>query len=433
MDVRQLRFCLMVPVFVMECRHGEGVTEIVNMVLRGCRRATTNMGLTSQTLPRTFSDGGLRLSPQFSKAMCIKPSHSNICNADPNSPKLCISRQDTPIRAIQSKPFSPKSAGGPDAESALLVRHIEHLHLLDRILACDPRLRLAALHLIDELFEHVSVRHPGGLARQIGELAARVLVRIGLSRLCFRPRLDHLAVIADDEVILDVDPVPDEWEEKAVHGQLALQHLLVALGKGAIWHNDFFVGDDHGRRAPDGAAAQRALGNADAAVGEAELGLEVGVAVLVRLVRECVRVAAQALHRLGAEEQSQHGKAVRTHGHHSAAGEVVVEVDIGFARTPPREHRLGVDVLHVGGIDQGLEELPRGEEPGVKGFEDDRGVGLRQFRKVEEHLGLSRIGHARLLEQDMLAGADGADGPLVMERVGERDVDGVNVWVIEHF
>ncbi len=199
-------------------------------------------------------------------------------------------------------PFLPKLASGPDAESALLVGHIDHLHLRNRVLTGDPRLRLTALGLVDELLEHVSVRHPEGLARQAGELATSLLEGVGLVRLLLLPSLDHLAIGADDVLVLDVDAVPNEAEEDAVQRQLARHRLLLLRGKGSVKHDDFLVGHGYRRRVPDGAAAQRTLSHADAAVGEAEFSFEVDVAVFVRLFREGVRLAAYALDRLGVEE-----------------------------------------------------------------------------------------------------------------------------------
>ena len=53
----------------------------------------------------------------------------------------------------------------------------------------------------------------------------------------------------------------------------------------------------------------------------------------------------------------------------------------------------------------------------MRGFEQDRGVGRGELWKAEQGRGLGGVGHGRLFEQDVFAGADGFDGPLEVQRV----------------
>ena len=53
----------------------------------------------------------------------------------------------------------------------------------------------------------------------------------------------------------------------------------------------------------------------------------------------------------------------------------------------------------------------------MRGFEQDRGVGRGELRKAEQGRGLGGVGHRRLFEQHVFAGADGFDGPLEVQPV----------------
>jgi hypothetical protein len=67
------------------------------------------------------------------------------------------------------------------------------------------------------------------------------------------------------------------------------------------------------------------------------------------------------------------------------------------------------------------------------GLQENRGVGLRQCWQVEEDLGFFRVGHRRFFEKDMPAGAEGANGPLEMQAVGQWHQNSVDVGVVEDF
>ena len=67
----------------------------------------------------------------------------------------------------------------------------------------------------------------------------------------------------------------------------------------------------------------------------------------------------------------------------------------------------------------------------VESLHQDWGVGLREFRQVEQDVSFSCIGDRGLLKQDLLASADCTDGPLEMQTVGQLDQDGIDVGIVE--
>ncbi len=68
-------------------------------------------------------------------------------------------------------------------------------------------------------------------------------------------------------------------------------------------------------------------------------------------------------------------------------------------------------VQDISGGDQGSEEVHGGVEAVMKCFEEDGSVRQRELGKVKEDLCFGGVGDGWFLEQDVLAGADGADGP----------------------
>ena len=90
-----------------------------------------------------------------------------------------------------------------------------------------------------------------------------------------------------------------------------------------------------------------------------------------------------------------------------------------------------MDVHNIRAVDEREELVHRGVEAAVEGFQYDRSVGLGQLRQFEEEFSLGLIVDRRLLEQDMLASADGADGPFIMEAVRQGNENGVDVGVVK--
>ena len=281
-------------------------------------------------------------------------------------------------------------------------------------------LRLAAFDPIHKLLQLVPVRHPVDFTGQVRKFPASLLEGVSLVRFVLHPFLNNLAglLAAYLEDVLDINPMPENPVDQTVQRQLARPELCLGGGERVVGNCDFLVCNRHGRKSEYGLTPERTLGFADSAVREAELGIEFVVTLVVNSIGEGLCIAAHTLHWIDAEDQAQCGEIVRTHGHHGAAGEVVIEVDVVLRGCPPRYHGSRRNVDHVGGVDQGPEERPGGVESIVKGFQKDRRVGLGQFGQPEEDFGLGGVGHAWLLEKDMLAGADGADGPLVVQTVG---------------
>lgn len=273
-------------------------------------------------------------------------------------------------------------------------------------------LRLAAFDPVDKLLQLVPIRHPVRLARQIGELASGLLPGVGLAGRRLGPGLDDAAVLGADLVhLFDVDTVPEDAVDKPLKRELAPLELLLAGREVDVREGHLLRSDGDPRGLDDGLAHEGAGGDAGAAAGEPERGLELVVALVVDAVGVRLDVAAEALLGALAKEQAQGGEVVRAHGHDGAPRQRVVEVNLVLAAGPPGDHGAGLDVLNLGGLDEGAEEGPRGVEAAVKGLEEDRRVGRVQLGQVEEDFGLGGVGHGGLLEEDVLAGADGADGP----------------------
>ena len=268
------------------------------------------------------------------------------------------------------------------AKATLFIGHIDHLHLRDGVLATNPVLSLAALDLVHELLQLMPVRHPKRLTGEVGELAAGFLEGVSLALVGGLPAADDLAgrVVADVVLVVDIDAVPEDAVHEAVESQLALPHLCLRRRERRVGDGGLLLGDGEVGRGPVGGALQRGGRLADRPVGEAELGVEVVVALVVDAVGVGVHVTAETLLGLGVQRHPQRGHVVRAHCHNAAAGERVVEVDVVLAGAPPGNHGVGVDVLHLVVVDEGAEQGPRREEPAVEGLEQDGAVGLRQLR-----------------------------------------------------
>ena len=130
--------------------------------------------------------------------------------------------------------------------------------------------------------------------------------------------------------------MPKNPVNQTVQRQLARLNLFLGGGERFVKNYDFLVRNRHGRRLEYSVTLQRTLGITNSAVREAELGLEVVVTVLVHPIGVRLHITAQTLLWLGVEDQTQRGEVVRTHSHHGAASEGVVEVDVVLAGYPPR-------------------------------------------------------------------------------------------------
>lgn len=339
--------------------------------------------------------------------------------------------QETP----QSK-CSPSSerTRRPRPQSALLICHVDHLHLGNRIFPLDPVLRLAALDFVDKLLQLVSVRHPVGLARQIGKFTTSFFPGVSLAGRCLFPFSYNCVLLGADLVnFLNINTVPKDTVDEALKSQLALLVLCLA-GWESIVGDDSFLGiNSDPRGLDDGFAHERARGDTDATIGEAKCGLELVVALVVNAVSKSLGITANAFLGTFAKEQTQGRKVVGTHGHNSAARQIVVEVNLVLVASPPRNHGSRLNTLDLGGFDERAKESPRRIEAVVESLEQHRSIWLVQLGQVEENLGLGRVGRAGLLKKDMLASANGTDSPLKVKTVGQGDEDGINVGIIEDF
>ena len=77
---------------------------------------------------------------------------------------------------------------------------------------------------------------------------------------------------------------------------------------------------------------------------------------------------------------------------------------------------------------EGVEDLgPGGVVDGAHGLERDDVV---ELRRGIEGLRLEAVGAGRLLDEDVLVAADAGEGLVKVERVGARDVDGIDVFAV---
>ncbi|KAH0281764.1 NAD(P)-binding protein, partial [Aureobasidium melanogenum] len=157
--------------------------------------------------------------------------------------------------------------------------------------------------------------HPPN-AGKISELAARFLERVSLARTVLFPLLDDFACLftANLEFGLDVDAVPENAMDHAVQRQYLRLELFLVVGDTA-----------------------RLTGTA---IGESELGLKLVVAFVVDSIRVSPNVTTDTFNGVGVKQQPKSCIVVSAHGHHSAAGDVVVEMDIVLGRSPPRDHGI---------------------------------------------------------------------------------------------
>lgn len=174
--------------------------------------------------------------------------------------------------------------------------------------------------------------------------------------------------------------MPEGAVNEIAEGELARADFLLGGGERVVGDDDFLGRDGQGRRLEESFSLQRAVGLADPTAGEAELGFGVVVTLVVYALGVCLYVAAQTLFWLGVEDQPQGGEIVRSHGHHVTTGQVVVEVDVVHACSPPWYFGDGRDMFHVGRVEQGAEEGECGEKAVVESFKEDWGVWLGQFR-----------------------------------------------------
>ena len=130
----------------------------------------------------------------------------------------------------------------PSSQSALLVSHVKHLHLSERVISSDPDLSLATLDPVHKLLQLVSVRHPPVLAGQMRKLGASVLPSVDLVGLLLLPLLDnpHILLLASDLVlVLDIYPVPEDAMDVSVYRHLPRPDLLLRRGKRVVGDHDF--------------------------------------------------------------------------------------------------------------------------------------------------------------------------------------------------
>lgn len=288
----------------------------------------------------------------------------------------------------------------PQSQPTLLIGHVDHLHLVRRVLSTDPVLGRATLHPIYEFLKLVAIRHPPVFTGQVREFATGFLVGIGFVRLGFDPFLKRLAIrlVAGHIGVLYVDAMPDEGMNEAVQRHLSRQQLFLG-GRERLIRDHDLPGRHPGLGGlPQSGTPQRSRGLAYAAVGEAEFGLKVVVALVVDAIAENTCVAGQTLLRLVIKDDAQHAEIVCTQHHHAAPGEVVIELDVIFGGYEPGDHGICVDVHDVRRVDEGSKQLEGRVKPLVKGFQQHWGVGLRQFGQVEQDVSFACVGDGRFLQ-----------------------------------
>ena len=132
----------------------------------------------------------------------------------------------------------------------------------------------------------------------------------------------------------------------------------------------------------------------------------------------------------GQEPQQAHGVAAHVHG--GAAGQGQLVADVALLPQGSRERDVDVgDVAELARADDLHQALGEGVVLVVEGLHDHQaGVGVVHLR---HRPGLVGVGGERLLAQDVLAGLEGRDGPVAVQPVGERVVDGVDVGIAHQF
>ena len=115
--------------------------------------------------------------------------------------------------------------------------------------------------------------------------------------------------------------------------------------------------------------------------------------------------------------------------HGRAAGEVEAVADVSGKRN--RQAHVGFDVAHraeLAALDDLLHARGEGVIAPVECLDE---LAARAARGLGHALGLVGVGREGLLAQHVLAGLEGANGPVAVEPVGQRIVDGVEVAVGE--
>src|SRR5262249_5226584 len=131
--------------------------------------------------------------------------------------------------------------------------------------------------------------------------------------------------------------------------------------------------------------------------------------------------------RLGAAEGTQEVDRVAAGVHHRAAGQVEPVPDV----TEPWQ-RKAQPGLYVADRPDGVDELqrPGGQRvvPVVERLHHDQPAGLGGVRDLP---GLAGVGGHRLLAQHVLTGGDRGERPLRVQRVRQRDVDRVDLRILD--
>ena len=177
----------------------------------------------------------------------------------------------------------PELTSRPQSQPALCIHHVNHPRLVDRVLRRDLVPRPAALDLIDKPLQLETIVHPPRLTGKAGELATGLPEGVGLVRDRLGPLLDRAAVclVADDIRVLDVNAVPYDGVRHTVHVRHTRVRLFLSAVESLVGHDNLLMLDLGFGRLPPVLSAQCRRGLADAAVGEAELGIEVGVILIV--------------------------------------------------------------------------------------------------------------------------------------------------------
>ena len=131
-------------------------------------------------------------------------------------------------------------------------------------------------------------------------------------------------------------------------------------------------------------------------------------------------------------EQAQEADGVAAHVHGGAAGEGQLVADVPLLPQRRREGHVDVrDVAELARADDLDQALGEGVVLVVEGLHDhEPGVAVVRLRHGP---GLVGVGRERLLAQDVLAGLEGGHGPVPVQAVGQRVVDGVDLGVVDQF
>ena len=128
-------------------------------------------------------------------------------------------------------------------------------------------------------------------------------------------------------------------------------------------------------------------------------------------------------------QQAQQADRVAAHVHGGAAGQGQLVADVALLPQRGREGHVDLgDVAQLARADDLHQALGQRVVLVVEGLHDDHAwVAVVRLRHGS---GLVGVGRERLLAQDVLAGLEGGDGPVPVQAVGERVVDGVDLGVV---